>query len=746
MTTTSSIEPSALGRARAAAMRRLGRFRRRGRIPFVQQLHATECGAACLAMVLGYHGKTVSLADIREVSGVDRDGTNAKRIVQTARSYGLRARGVALDVDQLGFLQPATVLHWGFDHFVVFERMRSGAVDIVDPSLGRRRISLDELRNRFTGVALLFEPGESFEPKDEGGTRLLPRVWRVLEYTGHLPRILVTSLLLQLFALALPMLTGVVVDRIVPRSDEHLLLILAMGFTALVIFFFLASMIRGHLLLQLRTLFDTRMTLDFLEHLVKLPYGFFQRRSTGDLLARVNSNTTIREIFTSGALSGLLDGTLVTLYLILLLWASTEIGLVVVALAAAQAAVVILSRRRQRELMAQNLHIQARADSRLVELISGIETVKVLGCEQLTVSHWTNLFVDVLNVSLQRGRLDALVDSLRSTLQLASPLLVLSYGAVLVLRGELTLGTMLGLNALAAGFFMPLSSLMSTAGRLQLLSSYIDRIDDVMQAAPEQDGTQMQSTPTLRGAIELERIGFRYGPMAPLVVDDVSAVIEPGELVAIVGRSGSGKSTLARLLLGLYPPTKGSIRYDNIDVSHCELRSLRRQMGVVTQRPCLFGGTIRENIAMAEPSVSLEQVAAAARKAYIHDDIATMPLRYDTPLVDGGASLSGGQQQRIALARALVSNPAILVLDEATSALDAVTEAQVQQSLASLECTRIVVAHRLSTIINADKILVMEEGRLIEAGTHQELLDNGGAYASLIAAQLGTDRDDKSTS
>jgi ABC-type bacteriocin/lantibiotic exporter with double-glycine peptidase domain len=432
----------------------------------------------------------------------------------------------------------------------------------------------------------------------------------------------------------------------------------------------------------------------------------------------------------------LVDGAFVVLYLALLLIASPTMGGIVLLLGVIQVTVFLFSRRRRKELMAQELETATRSGSYTVQVLAGIETLKAMGREERAAQHWSNLFVDNLNASLGRGQLSALVDALTTSLRLGSPLIVLCVGGLQVLSGNLSLGTMLALNALAAGFFAPLSNLVSTAGELQLVENYAERLDDVFNSAAEQDRTKVKQSGPLRGRIELEHVSFRYGPLSPFVIQDVSVGIEPGQFVALVGKSGSGKSTLASLLAGLYLPGSGRIRYDGIDLSELDLRSVRQRLGIVTQRPYLFNQSIRQNIAAADPSVSYDAVVEAAKRACIHEEILEMPLGYNTILQEGGGSVAGGQRQRIALARALVSKPAILILDEATSALDAVTEKNVQAELAKLECTRIVIAHRLSTIADAELLLVLDQGRVIEQGTHQELIARGGAYDKLVAAQM----------
>jgi ABC-type bacteriocin/lantibiotic exporter with double-glycine peptidase domain len=546
---------------------------------------------------------------------------------------------------------------------------------------------------------------------------------------------LLTSALIRLLAMAVPLFTAVLVDRVLPEGDRHLLVVLALALLVVVLYEFLSELTRAHVLLRLRTVLQVRVTRGFLDHLVELPYRFFVNRSAGDLLMRMESTGTVREMLTTGALAALLDGVMVSLYLVLLLLLSPAIAALVAGLGAFQAAVVLLSWRRNRRLMSESLEATARVRGYQYELLAGMETLKAAGAEHRAVEHWANLYSRQVNASLARGRLNALVTALMSALDAGSPLLVLVLGAFAVMNGQLSLGTMLGVVALANGFLRPISSLAATGVRLQGVGSYMERISDVLDTPAEQEGRSVRPAGALRGDIETDHVGFSYTPLAAPAVDGVSVHIDAGRYVAIVGRSGSGKSTLANLLLGLAAPTSGRVVLDGDDLARLDLRSVRRQVGIVTQHPYLFGTSIRENIALAKPGASLEEVIDAARLACIHADIDAMPMGYETVLADRGASLSGGQRQRIALARALVRRPAILLLDEATSALDTATERSIHEQLAALRCTTIAVAHRLSTVAHADLILLMEGGRIVERGTHEELMALGGRYREQVDMQ-----------
>jgi len=397
---------------------------------------------------------------------------------------------------------------------------------------------------------------------------------------------------------------------------------------------------------------------------------------------------------------------------------------------------LLLARRRNIHLMGESLATEAKSQSYAYEMFSAVETLKAAGAERRAVSHWTNLFVAELNVSLRRGRLSAAVETAMHGMALLSPIAVLLVGAHLVGSGQLSLGTMLALAALSTAFLEPLATLVATALQVQLLGSYLARLDDVLSTPTETAGRELRHAPQLNGAVRAEQLTFQYTSHGPPAIDRVDLEVSPGQVLAIVGRSGSGKSTLGRLLLGLYQPSSGRVVLDGIDLASLHPRSVRSQIGVVTQDPYIFGLSIRDNLALGDPGLALDRLQTAAELACVADDIDAMPMGWDTPLVDAGASLSGGQRQRLALARALAPQPRILLLDEATSNLDTVTEAKVHANIAQLGCTVIMIAHRLATVIDADRIVVMDAGRVVEVGCHRELLAASGHYAQLVAGQL----------
>jgi ABC-type bacteriocin/lantibiotic exporter with double-glycine peptidase domain len=424
--------------------------------------------------------------------------------------------------------------------------------------------------------------------------------------------------------------------------------------------------------------------------------------------------------------------------LVILLVTSPLFAALAVAIGLVQVILLVTTNRLIRDLARRELLAQDKSQGYAAEALAGIATLKSAGAEQRSLQQWTNLFFDQMNASVRRSYVSSLINTAMSTLRTFSPLALLVVGTVLALNGTLQVGTMLALNALAIAFLTPVTSLVNSGQQLQLVHSHLERIADVMEAEPEQDVQTVKQPPRLTGHIRLDRVNFQYDPNSPPVLQDISVNIAPGQKVAVVGRSGSGKSTLGNLLLGMYLPTKGEIIYDGIPLRTLNYQAVRSQFVVVVQGSSVFNGSIRENIALNDPSMDMARIIKAAKMAAIHDDIMQMPMEYETFVSEGGSALSGGQRQRLALARALATTPVILLLDEATSALDVVTEQAIEQNLRSLPCTQIIIAHRLSTIRNADVILVIDQGMIVERGSHQELLQRTGYYARLIQSQLAS--------
>lgn len=730
-----SSSPSALP---WKTVHRLARKVHRPRVPEITQMSAVECGLACLAMVLSYHGRQTSIAELRAQSGLGRDGLTALSIVKIARNYNLRVRAISLQHNDFRSVSLPAIVHWEFNHFIVVERWSSKGVLVVDPATGRRRLTPQQFDEGFTGVVITFEPGVHFD-RSAASARLSLRKY-LEQYIRQTPiimlQVLGISLLLLGFGLVLPLLTKFILDDVLPLRLNSLVLELGAGIVLLILTQTSATLLREWLLVSLRARIDMRMMLDFFERLLTLPYTFFQLRSSGDLMARMSSNTVIRDTLSNQMFSTLLDGSSVIIYFFILAWQSLPFALLALGLGSLQMILILCSNRATRVLAHRELTAQGKSQGYLAEALAGMATLKAAGAEDQAMEQWTNLYLEQLNISVSRSYLSAIISAMMGLMSSFAPLALLWLGVTQVLNGSLSVGTMFALNTLATAFLGPFGSLVGSIQQIQVVRAHFERLADINTAAPEQDRTVALPPPYLSGQIQLDHVSFRYDLEAPEVLRDINLRIHAGQKVALVGRTGSGKSTLGKLLLGLYLPTAGQILYDNFPLANLDYQDVRRQFGVVMQDTALFSGSVRHNITMHDPTMANERVVKAAQLAAIHEDIVKMPMSYETFISEGGSALSGGQRQRLALARAIAHQPAILLLDEATSHLDVITEKQVEQNLRQVNCTQIIIAHRLSTIRDANLIVVLDNGTIVEQGSHFDLMVRNGYYAQLVRSQV----------
>jgi ATP-binding cassette subfamily B protein len=720
---------------------------RRKHVPVVLQLSSTECGAACLAMILGFYGRKTRVSESRALFGVGRDGISVSSIVKAARTYGLTVKAYAAELNRFADLALPAIAYWDFKHFVVVEKWSLKGATIIDPAFGRRRVTPAEFRRSFTGIVITFAPGATFQQQktqDHAGFIYLRQLLKITGLKSLLAQIIATSVLLPVLGLATPLLTQALVNSILPGHRNDALSILGIAIVVIVLAQFICGYLRTLSLQYLQARVDAHITLSFFQHMLRLPFDFFLRRTSGDLLMRLESSSFIREILMNQTLSLLLDGLLVLIYLLILLLEAPLLGILVLFFALSQLGVLFLTAPAIHDATQRHLIEQSKSQSFAVQLLKGIATVKATGSEENVFDHWADLFFRELQASFRRSNAFAKVTLLLSTLRLLATLTLLWAGAWLVLNNTMSLGSMLAYNSLALSFLIPFSSLINSSQQFQLMGAHFERMRDVLDAKPEQTSSPDRKEVRLAGRIDLTDVSFRYDPYAPVVLKNISLSIEAGQKIALVGHSGSGKSSLAFLLLGMYSATEGHVFYDHRPLSELDYREVRRQCGVVLQEAFLYSGTIFENIALCDPYLTMDAVIRATQLAHIYDDIMQMPMRYETLLSEDGGGLSGGQRQRIALARALVHQPRILLLDEATSHLDATTESIVDQNLSTLSCTRIVIAHRLSTVVNADVIVVLDQGRIVGQGCHRELLATNSLYANLVRNQLREQAHDKS--
>jgi ATP-binding cassette subfamily B protein len=713
-------------------------------VPYIPQADEADCGAACLAMVLCAHGRSTSITDVTESCPAGRDGVNAVRLVAAARRFGLEGKTYRTAGANLDAIQLPVIAHWGLTHWVVVERWSPRWIYIVDPGSGHRKISHQEFSQSFTGIFLSFTTTVEFVRQK--GRRASPFIKfflsRMRDVYGWraICMVIGTSVAAQLLSLLLPVLTKIIVDRVVPASQIDMMPLLGIAATLLILSQILMMFFRSLVLMKARTYMDAGSMTDLVKQLLRAPLEFFQVHSTGDLVARINSYTNVRQVLTDWSITTALDGSLLFVYLLATALISRPLALVAAGFVFLQAMVVILTHHRQRDIAYQVSVSSSEQSAFLMEIVLGAHQLKAAGAEMVASDRWSNRLLRQLNAENRQSYMTAVLTFVFGLCNYGGPVAVLWLGTLQVLRHEITAGSMLMASGLAAALFMPLARFVSAMQQLQAVSAAIYRLDNIVSAPQEKFWTTPNRRRiSLEGRIDVRNVGYRYPGSSEWAVRSLSFSIPAKFKTAIVGGTGSGKSTVLNLLIGLAVPDEGEILFDGIPIEEVDLAHLRTQIGVVLQDITLFRGTIRENLTLGTPNVSNDQILQAAKLARIHGEIAALPMAYETMLSDNGANFSGGQRQRIALARALLLNPKLLILDEATSHLDVQIEQEIDATISSLRCTRIVVAHRLSTIANADQILVLDHGQLVEKGTHHRLLQQQGIYGRLMASYLNSE-------
>lgn len=710
--------------------------RRKARMPYIQQLEAVECGAACLAMVLGHHGHHAPLSEVREACAVSRDGVNALAMLRAAEAYGLVARGYNVDLGRLARIPLPAILHWEFSHFVVLERLdRRGGGWIVDPAQGRLRVSRERLARAFTGAVLGFAPTPAFRSRQ----RRLPDLRRYRKLLGahidSLAQLIGFSLLLQLAGLTFPVGQRFLVDQVLARHQVSWLWSLAIALVGAALVQGALQFARGWVLAAFQNNLDLRLLTNFMRHAVGLPITFFLQRQAGDLLQRLESNGTLRAFIGSQIASSILDGLLILGYAALMLFYQWQLGLLVIDIGALRALLQLAMRGLNHQAVAAELAAQSGAGGTLLESLEALETIRAVSAESFAIRRWSDRVVRRANASLPRLQLENSAAQLTTLLGNIGVAVVSGAAGYQVITGQMSIGVFSAFLTLQGLYLTPFNALVENLEQWQYLQSYLSRLDDVLETTPEPSGGRLAEN--LRGQIRLDNLSFRYGPSSPWVLRRLNLRIHSGERIAIVGPSGAGKSTLAQILLGMLMPVEGVLSYDGLDIREFDLDKLRARMGAVLQQTALLNDSIAANIALNDPALTPERIRAAAELACIDEVIGALPHGYSTRLGEGGMQLSGGERQRLCLARALAHNPSVLVLDEATSALDANTEGRVHANLASLDCTRILIAHRFSTVRDADRILVIDGGQIVQEGTFATLSSQTGLFRDLLGSLAG---------
>lgn len=739
-----SEDPAAPGEQRKPRFRKLASFwHRQVRFPLILQYDEMSCGTTCLMMIARYYGKSFSSSRLRDLAHVDQSGASLANVATAAEQVGFSTRAMRLTYAALQSVHHPSIIHWQGYHFVVVHRVNEKYVWVADPAIGLRKYSQAEFRENWNGVTLTLEPTPEFEAarEDRSSCRnflqfVTPHKWIFLE-------ILLATLLLNVFGLAMPLFTQNVVDNVLGHNSVSMLNMMLLGMVLVLVFRALLGLVREYLIAHTSMRIDLRMLVVFYKHILDLPLGYFKVRRIGDFITRFAENQKIRNFFAETAVTLVLDALMIVVYVSLMFYYDVSMTLLTLLLLPLVAGITLAFTPVLRRLFVDSFKAATESESHLIESISGIETVKAMNTEYPTRWKWEEKLVKSLNIDFRLFKTAMWYEGLAEFVGALCPTVILWYGARQVMQGALSVGELMAFMVLVGNVLVPTSRVMRAWDKVQQVLVSVNRLNDVFAARPEFPESMEDARGLVvhepRGEIAFENIYFRYGGHDdPYILSGLNLRIQAGQTVAIVGRSGSGKSTLVKLIARFYDATEGRITLDGCDIRNINLADLRNLVGFVLQDSFLFSGTVRENISLGDPRETTARIVEAAKLANAHDFITSLPMGYDTKIGESGLQLSGGQRQRIAIARALYRNPRILVLDEATNSLDTESERAIQQSMKTIRTgrTAFIIAHRLSTIRNADLIVVLDNGEIVEQGTHEQLMERKGLYHYLNHQQF----------
>ncbi|MGB1249041.1 MAG: NHLP family bacteriocin export ABC transporter peptidase/permease/ATPase subunit [Candidatus Promineifilaceae bacterium] len=714
-------------------------FRRIRRTPTVLQMEAVECGAAALGIILAHHGSYISLEELRNDCGVSRDGSKASNIVRAARRFGFETRGFRAEPAQLWDLPMPAIIHWNFNHFLVLEGHDDDTVYLNDPAFGSRKVTMQELDMAFTGVVITFEPTDAYRPMGKKPTLVSTLRKHLVGTEKAIGYVVLVSLALLVLGMLVPTFSSFFIDQIVvankvawTRPLLGIMLLFAMATAALV-------WLRRTHLMRLEARLSIANSSRFFWHILQLPITFFNQRSAGDINARIGQNDHVATLISNDLAATCINLLLIGLYA-LLMW-QYSILLTLITIVAALVNFVTLRVMSQRRMQHSQRMVQEQGKllGTTFGTLQQIETVKAGGGENDAFAKWAGYHAKLVNVTQEIALSSSILNVVPAMLQQITLMLILGIGGWLIMQNQMTLGFLLAFQILANRFLHPVRELMGFGAKLQETEGILNRMSDVLNYAPEvnivltsAEPENVEDLPPLVGGLEIRDLTFGYSRLDPPLIKGFSLTLKPGKRIALVGSSGSGKSTIARLIAGLYTPWEGSILFDGVERAAFPAVMLSNAVRFVDQEIFLFADSIQNNITLWNDEIAQKQVVQAAQDAVIHSEILRRENQYQFMLTEGGANLSGGQRQRIEIARALVSNPRLLIMDEATSALDPITELAIADNLRRRGCTCLIVAHRLSTIRDCDEIIVLDKGRVVERGTHADLWRANGVYARLL--------------